>query len=75
MISFKQLSYASIPELQKYDSVKLRYEKWTVQINSEFVWNCHQPLVQLARHTTVQLLRVLGHEGIVASNTLVTQHP
>jgi hypothetical protein len=26
------------------------------QINSELVWDCHQSLIQLARHNTVQMI-------------------
>jgi len=34
------------------------------QINSKLVWDCHQSLVELAKHTRVQLLWVLRHMGI-----------
>jgi hypothetical protein len=39
------------------------------QITSELVWDCHQPLIQLARHNRVQLIWVPGHEGIVGNET------
>jgi ribonuclease HI len=34
------------------------------QINSKLVWDYHQSLVELAKHTKVQLVWVLGHMGI-----------
>jgi ribonuclease HI len=33
------------------------------QINSKLVCDCHQSLVELAKHTRVQLVWVLGHMG------------
>jgi ribonuclease HI len=37
------------------------------QITSKLVWDCHQSLMQLARHKRVQLIWVPGHEGIVGN--------
>jgi hypothetical protein len=37
------------------------------QINSKLVWDCHQSLIQLAKHNRDQLIWVLGHEGIVGN--------
>jgi ribonuclease HI len=37
------------------------------QITSKLVWDCHQSLMQLARHNKVQLIWVPGHEGIVGN--------
>jgi ribonuclease HI len=37
------------------------------QITSKLVWDCHQSLMQLARHNRVQLIWVPGHEGIVGN--------
>jgi len=34
------------------------------QENSQLIWDCHQSLVELAKHTRVQLVWVLGHTGI-----------
>jgi ribonuclease HI len=34
------------------------------QITSKLVWDCHQSLIQLAKHNRVQLRLVPGHEGI-----------
>jgi hypothetical protein len=31
------------------------------QITSELVWDCHQSLIQLAKHNRVQLIWVPGH--------------
>jgi ribonuclease HI len=42
------------------------------QITSKLVWDCHQSLIQLARHNRVQLILVPGHEGI-AGNELADQ--
>jgi ribonuclease HI len=39
------------------------------QITSKLVWDCHQSLTQLARHSRVQLIWVPGHEGIVGNET------
>jgi ribonuclease HI len=39
------------------------------QITSKLVWGYHQSLTQLARHYRVQLIWVLGHEGIVGNET------
>jgi hypothetical protein len=38
------------------------------QITSKLVWDCHQSLVQLAKHNSVQLIWVPGHE-IVGNET------
>jgi hypothetical protein len=35
------------------------------EITSKLVWDCHQSLVQLARHKIVQLIWMLGHSNIV----------
>jgi putative NADH-flavin reductase len=35
------------------------------QITSKLVWDCHQSLIQLAKHKRDQLIWVPGHEGIV----------
>jgi ribonuclease HI len=37
------------------------------QITSKLVWECHQSLIQLARHNRVQLIWVPGHEGIAGN--------
>jgi hypothetical protein len=50
-------SQASIKALDSY------------QINSKLVWDCHQPLVQLAKYNRVQLIWVPGHEDIVGNET------
>ena len=34
------------------------------QMNSKWVWDCHQSLVQLAEHNRIQLVWVPGHMGI-----------
>jgi ribonuclease HI len=34
------------------------------QINSKLVWDCHQSLMRLAEHKSVQLIWVPGHMGI-----------
>jgi hypothetical protein len=34
------------------------------QINSKLFWHCHQSLVKLAEHKTIQQVRVLGSMGI-----------
>ncbi|PNF38780.1 hypothetical protein B7P43_G12820 [Cryptotermes secundus] len=34
------------------------------QIKSKLVWDCHQTLMELAKHKSVQLIWVPGHEGI-----------
>jgi ribonuclease HI len=39
------------------------------QITSKLVWDCHQSLMQLARHNRVQLIWVPGHEGIAGNET------
>jgi ribonuclease HI len=39
------------------------------QINSKLVWDCHQTLMELAKHNRVQLIWVLGHEGIAGNET------
>jgi ribonuclease HI len=41
------------------------------QITSKLVWDCHQSLIQLARHNiqVVQLIWVSGHEGIAGNET------
>jgi ribonuclease HI len=39
------------------------------QITSKLVWDCHQSLIQLARHNRVQLIWVPGHEGTVGNET------
>jgi hypothetical protein len=43
------------------------------QITSKLVWNCHQSLMQLARHKRVQLIWVPGHEGIVGKEMAENQ--
>jgi ribonuclease HI len=50
-------SQAEIQALDKY------------QITSKLVWNCHQSLMQLARHNRVQLIWVPGHEDTVGNET------
>jgi ribonuclease HI len=50
-------SQAAIKALDKY------------QIISKLVWDCHQSLVQLAKHNRVQLIWVSGHESIVGNET------
>jgi ribonuclease HI len=39
------------------------------QINSKLVWDCHQTLMELAKHNRVQLIWVPGHEGIAGNET------
>jgi hypothetical protein len=39
------------------------------QITSKLVWDCHQSLIQLARHNRVQLIWVTGHEGTAGNET------
>jgi ribonuclease HI len=39
------------------------------QITSKLVWDCHQSLIQLARHNRVQLVWVPGQEGIAGNET------
>jgi ribonuclease HI len=62
-------SQASIKALGKY------------QITLELVWDCRQSLIQLAKHNTVQLIRVPGHEGFVGNETAdqlagtISEHP
>jgi ribonuclease HI len=50
-------SQAAIKTLGKY------------QITSKLVWDCHQSLIQLARHNRVQLIWVPDHEGIAGNET------
>jgi hypothetical protein len=51
-----------------YQTVKLQ-ALGKHQITSELVWDCHQSLIQLAKHKRVQLIWVPGHEGIVGNET------
>jgi hypothetical protein len=37
------------------------------RITSKLVWDCHQSIIQLVEHNTVQLIRVPSHEGIVGN--------
>jgi ribonuclease HI len=37
------------------------------QINSQLVWDCHQTLMERAKHNGVQLIWVPGHEGIAGN--------
>jgi ribonuclease HI len=53
-------SQATIKALGKY------------QITSKLVWDCHQSLIDLARHNRVQLIWVPGHEGIAGNKS---EHP
>jgi hypothetical protein len=39
------------------------------QITSKLVWDCHQSLIQLAKHNRIHLIWVPGHEGIVGNET------
>jgi ribonuclease HI len=39
------------------------------QITSKLVWDCHQCLIQLARHNRVQLIWMPGREGISGNAT------
>jgi hypothetical protein len=39
------------------------------QITSKLAWDCHQFLIQLAKHNRVQLIWVPGHEGIPSNKT------
>jgi hypothetical protein len=39
------------------------------QITSKLAWDCHQSLIQLAKHIGVQLIWVPGHEGVVGNET------
>jgi ribonuclease HI len=50
-------SQAAIKALAKY------------QITSNLLWDCHQSLIQLARHNRVQLIWVPGHEAITGNET------
>jgi ribonuclease HI len=38
-------------------------------MTSELVWDCHQFLIQLARHKRVHLIWVSGHEIVVGDET------
>jgi ribonuclease HI len=53
-------SQAAITALGKY------------QITSKLVWDCHQSLIQLARHNRVQLIWVPGNEGIAGTKQQTT---
>jgi ribonuclease HI len=53
-------SQAAIKALDKY------------QITSKLVWDCHQSLMQPAKHNRVQLIWVLGHDGIVGNETQIS---
>jgi ribonuclease HI len=44
-------------------------KKFSYQITSKLVWDCHQSVLQLARLNRVQLISVPGHEGIVGNET------
>jgi ribonuclease HI len=39
------------------------------QITSKLGWDCHQSLIQLARHNRVQPIWERGHEGIAVNET------
>jgi ribonuclease HI len=39
------------------------------QITSKLVWNCHQSLIQLTKHNSVQLISVPGHEVMTGNET------
>jgi hypothetical protein len=39
------------------------------QINSKLLWDCHQPLVKLAKHNRVQIIWVPGHECTKSNET------
>jgi ribonuclease HI len=41
----------------------------TYQFNSKLVWDCHQSLVYLAKHNTVQPISVSGQDGIEGNGT------
>jgi ribonuclease HI len=40
------------------------------QINSKLVWDCHQSLMQLAKHNRVQVIWLSGHKGVVGNKTV-----
>jgi ribonuclease HI len=50
-------------------------------ITSELIWDCHQSMMQLAKHNRVQLIWVQGHEGSAGNKTadklakLRSEHP
>jgi ribonuclease HI len=39
------------------------------QSTSKLVWNCHQSLIQLAKHNRAQLIWVSAHEDIAGNET------
>jgi ribonuclease HI len=39
------------------------------QITSKLIWDCYESLMQLAKHNRVQVIWVLGHDGIVGNET------
>jgi hypothetical protein len=41
------------------------------QINSKYVWDCHQSLVKQAGHNRIELVRVLGHIGLMQMKLLI----
>jgi ribonuclease HI len=40
------------------------------RITSKLVWDCHQSLIQLAKHNKVQLIWLPDHKGIVGNDTV-----
>jgi hypothetical protein len=48
-----------------YQTLKLQLKHFVNMSTSKLVWDCHQSLTQLARHSRVQLIWVSNHEGIL----------
>jgi hypothetical protein len=60
----------------KYENIRILSDRQPAikehdkhQITLKLVWNCHQSLIQLARHNRVQLIWVPHHEVIAGNGT------